>query len=152
MIVSQTAEYALRAVVWLAGRTDAALTTKALSAQIRVPEGYLAKVMLPLVRARLVSSQRGRNGGFRFLGDPAKTTVFDVIDAVDPLQRILTCPLGHASHGKRLCPLHRRLDQAMGMVQEAFRETTVADLLAESTSSPPLCARKTRGYGRRATA
>ena len=39
----------------------------------------------------------------------------------------------------RLCPLHRRLDNALAMVEEAFRRTTLAEVLSEPTVSVPLC-------------
>jgi Rrf2 family transcriptional regulator, nitric oxide-sensitive transcriptional repressor len=65
--------------------------------------------------------------------------VLDVINAVDPIRRIRTCPLGLKSHGEQLCPLHRRLDNAMEMVEQAFAETTIAEMLAEPSENRPLC-------------
>jgi hypothetical protein len=43
---------------------------------------------------------------------------------VGPIKRIKTCPLGLAAHGVRLCPLHKRLDGALAMAEQAFRHTT----------------------------
>lgn len=151
-MISQTAEYALRAVVWMASRPDEGFTAQALAVHIHVPAGYLAKVMNALVRARLLVSQRGRNGGFRLRGDASKISVLDIVDAVDPIRRIQSCPLGLATHGLRLCPLHRRLDQAIAMVRKAFGGTTVGELLAESSSSPILCEKRARRPARRAAA
>jgi len=51
----------------------------------------------------------------------------------------MSCPLGLAAHGLRLCPLHRRLDKALAMVEEAFSSTTLAEILAEPSKSVPLC-------------
>ena len=45
MTISQTAEYALRAVVWLAGHAEAAMGTPEIARSTRVPPGYLAKVL-----------------------------------------------------------------------------------------------------------
>jgi hypothetical protein len=42
-------------------------------------------------------------------------------------------------HGTNLCPLHRRLDDAMAQTEAAFRNSTVAEIMAERTDSPPLC-------------
>jgi Rrf2 family protein len=151
-MISQTAEYALRAVVWLASRPEEAFTARALAVLIHVPPGYLAKVMNSLVRARILVSQRGRNGGFRLRGDASKISVLDIVDAVDPIRRIQSCPLGLPSHGLRLCPLHRRLDQAIAMVRKSFEGATVGELLAESSSSPMLCERRARRSARRAVA
>lgn len=128
MLFSQTAEYALRAVVWLAGHPTESQTTRQIADGTRVPAGYLSKVLQSLVRAGLVESQRGIGGGFTAL--PAEDmTVLDVINAVDPIQRIVSCPLGLEIHGDALCPLHAKLDDTLAMIEEAFRSTTVADVL-----------------------
>ena len=53
---SQTAEYALRVAAFLAGRGDRPATIRQIALATRVPEGYLAKVLLSLSKARLVKS------------------------------------------------------------------------------------------------
>jgi Rrf2 family protein len=104
-----------------------------------VPEGYLAKVLRSLALAELVRSQRGPQGG-SVLARPAKQiTVYDVVQAVDPIRRITSCPLGIREHGVNLCPLHRRLDQAIAMVEEAFKNTTIAELVSTPTGPQSLC-------------
>jgi Rrf2 family protein len=108
---SQTAEYALRAVVSLAD-SDQPLTTQQLAALTQVPADYLSKVMQSLGRAGLVESQRGKNGGFKLARPASQMTILDVLNAVDPLPRIHNCPLHLKSHSRQLCPLHQRLDDA----------------------------------------
>ncbi|MBI4578793.1 MAG: Rrf2 family transcriptional regulator [Planctomycetes bacterium] len=138
-MISRTAEYALRAIVCLADKKGTPLTTQQIAETTRVPAGYLSKVLQALGRAGLVVSQRGLHGGFTLGVSPAALSVLDVINAVDPIQRIRQCPLGLKSHGEQLCPLHRRLDNAMEMVERAFGQSTVAELLAEPNRSRPLC-------------
>ena len=70
---------------------------------------------------------------------PGKITILEVVNAVEPIQRIRTCPLGISAHGVRLCPLHKRLDNALAAVEAAFEETTLAEVLAEPSRSVPLC-------------
>ena len=137
-MISQTAEYALRAIVFLAGQGEAC-TTQEIAAATLVPPSYLSKVMQALSRAGVVRSQRGLHGGFTLVKSPDAVSVWDVLEAVDPIQRIRTCPLGLKSHGVRLCPLHKRLDDALALVENAFRESTVGDLLREPSQSKPLC-------------
>ena len=131
MTISQSAEYALRAVVWLAVHHDTTLSTPHIARRTKVPPGYLSKVLQTLSRAGLVKSNPGRAGGFRLNQPPEQTRVIDVVNAVDPVKRMRRCPLGLKSHRHRLCPLHRRLDEAAAAVQRAFGETTIAEILAE---------------------
>ena len=136
---SQTVEYALRAVVHLASQSPQAQTTDQIAAATLVPRAYLSKVLQSLTRAGVVQSQRGLGGGIS-LGKPAEElTILEVISAVEPLQRIRTCPLGLAAHGVHLCPLHSRLDAALVAVEKALGDSTLAELLAEPTRSVPLC-------------
>jgi Rrf2 family protein len=137
-MISQTAEYALRAIVYLADQA-VPRTTAQIAETTRVPAGYLAKVMQGLSRAGLVNSQRGLNGGFTLAHDPRELSILAVVNAVDPIQRFAECPLGIPSHGRRLCPLHSRLDQAAAMVEEAFSGTMVAELLAVPRVRKPMC-------------
>ena len=138
-MISQTAEYALRAVAALASHPDEALITSRLAELTKVPAGYLAKVMQSLGRAGLVHATRGVGGGFTLARPAAELSIYDIVQAVDPLQRIRTCPLGLAAHGVRLCPLHKRLDDAMKQVEEAFKASNLAEVLAEPAESTPLC-------------
>ena len=130
-MISQTAEYALRAVVDLAYHFGQSRTTTQIARATKVPSGYLAKILQDLSRFGVVNSQRGLYGGFALARDPATMTVFDVLSAVDPPRRIRTCPLGLAAHADTLCPLHRKLDDAMAIVEHAFRATTIADVTAD---------------------
>jgi Rrf2 family protein len=138
-MLSQTVEYALRAVAHLADQSPDAQTTDQIAAITRVPKPYLSKVLQSLVRAGIVHSQRGVGGGISLARSPDELTILDVVTAVEPIGRIRTCPLGLAAHGVRLCPLHKRLDNALAMVEDAFRHTTLAEVLSEPTSSKPLC-------------
>ena len=138
-MISQTAEYALRAVAALASHPDESLVTQRLAELTKVPAGYLAKVMQSLGRAGLVNSTRGVGGGFTLTRPATEISIYDIVQAVDPLQRIRTCPLGLEAHGVRLCPLHKRLDDAMKQVEDAFRGSNLAELLAEPSESRPLC-------------
>ena len=139
LMFSQTVEYALRAIVFLADHAPEPCTTDQISAATKVPKPYLSKVLQNLARHNLVRNQRGIGGGVTLVKTPVTLTILEVVDAVEPIQRIDSCPLGLKSHGKTLCPLHRRMDDALKMVQESFQRTTLAELLGEPHGSHPLC-------------
>jgi Rrf2 family transcriptional regulator, nitric oxide-sensitive transcriptional repressor len=125
---SQTAEYALRAVAYLAEQGKPR-TVAQIALATKVPAGYLAKVMQSLARSELVVSQRGLHGGFH-LAIPTETLcVYDIIQAVDPIARIHKCPLDLPQHSKQLCKLHQRMDDTLAQVELIFRKTTFAEVL-----------------------
>ncbi len=136
MLISQTTEYALRAIVDLAYHHGQSRTTQQIAEGTRVPAGYLAKVLKSLSRHGLIRSQRGLHGGFILERDPGEITVYDVVAAVDPPKRIRECPLGLEAHKHQLCPLHQRLDDALAMVEKSFRDTTIAEVTADPDTQP----------------
>ncbi len=138
-MISRTAEYALRAVVYLAMNPGSEFTTRQISVVTKVPSAYLSKVLQSLVKADLIKSQRGIGGGFILAKSAGKIDILAVLNAVDPIQRIKRCPLDLKAHGSNLCALHKRLDEATALIEKTFAETTISDLLARPTLSIPLC-------------
>jgi Rrf2 family protein len=135
---SLTTEYALRAAVWLAEKQGLPQTTQQIASATCVPLNYLSKVLQSLGRAGLVRALRGKHGGFELAKSPSSTSVLEIINVVEPIQRIRTCPLGLKQHSQSLCPLHKRLDHALGIFEESFASATLADLLTPY-SQPSLC-------------
>ncbi|HIF32864.1 MAG: Rrf2 family transcriptional regulator [Pirellulaceae bacterium] len=137
-MLSQTVEYALRAVVFLADKVESQKTGQIAEAT-KVPPAYLSKVLQGLCRVEILRSQRGIGGGMSLAKKPEEITILDVVNAVEPIGRIDSCPLGLKEHGVQLCALHRRLDNALAMVEDAFRNTTLAEVLSDPNPSVPLC-------------
>ena len=137
-MLPKTAEYALRAVVWLGRDLDQSESADQLAELTKVPRRYLHKVLQDLVRAKLVRSQPGPGGGYALARSPEKITIRDVVNAVAPLERIRHCPLGLPSH-TQLCPLHAELDRVYAATEAALKEVTVAQLLRSTSSIVPLC-------------
>jgi Rrf2 family nitric oxide-sensitive transcriptional repressor len=136
---SQTVEYALRTVVWLASQGDEPRTTQQIAEATKIPAGYLAKVLQSIGRARLVVARRGIGGGFTLARSPDDLSLLEVINAVDPIRRIERCPLGLKSHSTRLCPLHLRLDGAIALIEKELGETKISDLFETTSNGQPFC-------------
>jgi Rrf2 family protein len=137
-MLPKTAEYALRAVVWLGRKPGQIESADQLAEQTKVPRRYLHTVLQDLVRAKLVRSQSGPGGGYALSRSPALLTILDVVNAVAPLERIRSCPLGLVTH-TRLCPLHQELDQVYAASEKALASVTIAQLLRSTNPIVPLC-------------
>jgi Rrf2 family protein len=104
-MLSQTVEYAWRAAVYPAEKPGMPQTNEQIATVTKVPAAYLSTVLQSLNRSRPVHAHRGIRGGFSLARSPNDRTILEVVNAVDPIQRIRICPLGLKSHGARLCPL-----------------------------------------------
>ena len=137
-MLPKTAEYALRAIVWLAGNPERREAAGPLAERTKIPRRYLHKVLQALVHGGLVESQSGPGGGYGLCMPADKITILDVVNTVAPLERIRHCPLGLPSH-TRLCPLHKELDRVYAETEKAFARVTVAQLLQSTSKVVPLC-------------
>lgn len=137
-MLSQTVEYALRSGLSRERGTGSLQDRPNRDGDAR-PEGLSLQGIAGVGegRCRLLPAQTG--GGITLAKQPFTLTILEVVNAVEPIARIQTCPLGLESHGTHLCPLHKRLDDALAAMQQAFGGTTLAELLAEPTTSIPLC-------------
>ncbi len=137
-MLSKTAEYALRAVVCLAGSPQQPSSADVLAKKTKVPRSYLHRVLQDLAVAGLVQSRPGPGGGYQLGRPAAEISILDVVNAVAPIERIRNCPLGLPSHTTR-CPLHQELDQAYAATEAAFRGVTLKNLLESTSPIIPLC-------------
>ncbi len=137
-MISQTSEYALRAVVSLAQSPEQPHTATEIAKLTKVPEHYLSKVLQALAKGGIVHSQRGLHGGYVLAHAPDRLPLLDVINAVDPIRHIESCPLKLETHGTHLCPLHKKVNRSISLIEELFRGSTIGTILAEPTQSIPL--------------
>ncbi len=137
-MLSKTAEYALRAVACLASRPASPVSADDLAEQTKAPRRYLARVLQELSAAGLVRSRPGPGGGYELCKPTGKVTILEVVNAVSPIERIRSCPLGLKTH-KSLCPLHAELDKAFAAVEKAFQGVTIKQLIESTSPILPLC-------------
>ena len=59
----------------------------------------------------------------------SEISLLDVINAVDPIPRIKTCPLNLPAHCKKLCPLHSKLDASYAEMEATYRDSFVSEMV-----------------------
>lgn len=138
-LLSDACEYALRAVVWLAQQPQDYYTVGQIAQATCAAPGYLVKALQSLARSGILEARRGSQGGFRLARSADSLSVLEVIRAVDPPQRIMTCPLGRGLHNQSLCPLHRQIDEAIAAIEHSFAQVTIQELIAQTSQSPGAC-------------
>jgi Rrf2 family protein len=134
MILSDTAEYALRAVLYV-GRTATAgrpTQTEEISSALGLPRNYLSKILHALTRRGILRSARGPAGGFALAVDPRELPLVRVVELFDEVEPRRTCLLGRPECSDvNPCPAHSRWKAIGDQVRGFFWDTTVADLLGE---------------------
>lgn len=137
VMISKTAEYALRATLFLAGQPPGqSITAADIAHGLRVPANYLSKILHTLGRAGILHSERGRHGGFQLAHPPDELSLARVIEPFDEFDERSTCLLGRnrCSDGNP-CAAHRQWKDVHEIVTGFFKETTLADLLDRPAST-----------------
>jgi Rrf2 family protein len=131
VILSQTAVYALRAVIHLAESDGEDLVrVDDMAEALDVPRNYLSKILHTLARSGVLRSTRGPGGGFRLAIPAHELRLLDVVSNFDDMDDRRTCLLGRPQCSDTdPCAVHARWQDAAREVRSFFLETTVADLL-----------------------
>ena len=129
-MLTRSAEYAVRALSLLALRDEGgALHSAEIASELGLPPQFLSKILRRLTATDLVSSQRGRAGGFRLNRDAGEISLLSV---VEPFQDGLTgveCLLGQSNcSDSESCPLHDPLTEIRRSFYDLLAGTTLADV------------------------
>ena len=82
MVITRATEYAVRTVVFLAQQPkDEVVLKKDICSTQDITPAFLTKILQPLIKAGIVSSQRGVGGGFLLAKDAAEISLLDVLQA-----------------------------------------------------------------------
>jgi Rrf2 family protein len=142
-MISQTAEYALRAAAFLGVGERIPRKAMEISRSTQIPSSYLHKVLNAMARAHLVHSRRGPRGGFVLARPPESISALDVVTAVDRWPRIEECPLRHPDQTDCFCPLHQCLEKIQALLEEGLRRFTLRDLVERApfaqANTPGVC-------------
>lgn len=130
MQLTVSSDIALRTLIYL-GQRDTPVTISEVAEECGVSKSSLMKVVMTLVNANLVLSERGRNGGICLALDARDISIGAVIRLMENSLALVECMKDSPSS----CPLlpRCRLKSVFNSAQEAFFATldrsTLADLL-----------------------
>ncbi len=130
MRVSAKSDYALRALIELAGRGDGSpVSAEELGVRQEIPHGFLQAILADLRRAGIVMSQRGQSGGWRMARAADSVTVADVIRAVDgPLVSVYGLRPEAVSYNESAEVLQHVWIAARSALREVFEQVTIQGL------------------------
>jgi Rrf2 family transcriptional regulator, iron-sulfur cluster assembly transcription factor len=136
-MLSQTGEYALRAMVHLAQAEEegARIQADEVAEALQIPRNYLSKILHTLGRKGLLASTRGPGGGFRLAVPPAELPLARIVEIFDPqlLAEDRRCLMGReVCSDADACPAHEHWKKVSREVRAFFSRTTLATLAGGS--------------------
>lgn len=107
---SKACEYAIKATIYIAQQSqeDRRVNVKEVAKSVDAPEAFTAKILQQLCRADILSSIRGKQGGFVFEKEKQKQImIFDVVTLIDGDGLFTNCGLGlNKCSSENPCPVH----------------------------------------------
>lgn len=132
MRVSAKSDYALRALIEMAARTDGKpVSAEELGKSQDIPHGFLQAILADLRRSGIVLSQRGQSGGWRLAREAGAVSVADVIRAVDgPLVSVYGLRPESVEYNERAAVLQPVWIAARGALRDVFENVSIAQMAA----------------------
>lgn len=127
---SKSCEYAIRAMIFVAqsSKSNLRVSIKEVAKATDAPEHYIAKIMQELSRKRLVQSIKGPNGGFFMSNQEMKTSLADILKAVEGDGLYIDCVLGlKKCSEKNPCPVHFEFKEIKAKVINMMESNTIGN-------------------------
>jgi len=135
MQLTRAADYGVRVMVYLATlpEEERALLP-ALAEATETPESFLSKVLQALGKASLISSRRGKTGGFTILPRGREASMYDVIEAIDgPIGLNVCVAVGKECDRSDECPAHPVWAQAQRAMLDVLKRASIAEMALRAT-------------------
>lgn len=122
-------DYALRALMRLAGEPERTFTTDEIAREFDISRNHLTKVVRELAGGGFIATQRGAKGGFRLARPAEKITVGEVVKLLEARHAIVEC--FRSDGGGCVLTPRCRLKSKLALAARAFiselDRTTLAD-------------------------
>ena len=129
MQLSNTSQYAIRILAYMADKKDSQLNATQLAEILYIPYKFLTKIMTDLVKVDLVESIRGREGGFKLKKKSSDIMVSDILDVFNDSIKDEQCVLGIGfCNGMCKCALHDQWMEPKFLLQKMFQESSLEDI------------------------
>jgi len=136
MQITRATDYAVRVMVHLATLPEGTrVPAPELARAGDAPESFMSKVLPQLVRCGLVTSHRGKGGGFELAVDPGSVTLLQVIESMEgPLQLNLCLPGEKTCDRKSWCGVHPIWSEAQAALKKVLAGATIGRLARDTQS------------------
>jgi len=131
--LTKKADYGLMAMKHLAEHADkGSCSAKDVAEAYGIPQEALAKILQRLVRAHLLRSQHGINGGYTLVRDPRTISAFEVIQAIDGPLFITSCITvrGNCDQSDR-CTIREPLRKVNQSIEQVLKNIKISDMREE---------------------
>jgi len=102
------------------------ILAREIATQEDIPYAYLTKILQTLAKESLLTSKRGRSGGFQLNRTPNEITLYEIKACIDGTADIDMCAVGMSSCDELTpCPIHGSFKPIRDSIKSYLHETTL---------------------------
>lgn len=133
-LITRDTDYALRALVFMAKQLERSrakvVSVDMIVEEERLPRVFLRRLLQQLAREKMLSSYKGRGGGFSFLRPPDKIRLTDIITIFQGPVDLIHCFLGEDICPKKTgCKARKRITAVSDMLNKELDKITISSLI-----------------------
>lgn len=130
--LTNAGDYAIRSMIFIASLPeDAVVLRSEICETQKIPSSFMAKILRSLVRAQLLRSTRGVNGGFSLAKNTGEISLLDILEAIEgPLSLTDCVPNPEECEHSSNCPANSVWSRVQGSIREILRESSLEDLVS----------------------
>ncbi len=130
MLISRTSQYAIQALIYIALKeVGTPILSREVAEQLGVPSAYLAKIMQMLCKGGVLTSFRGRLGGFALKRKPHQVDLMSVMLITEGQDFTKDCVLGlKECSDETACPMHEKWKPIKTEILNMLKDHNLATL------------------------
>jgi len=130
MNLSNTAQYAIRVISYMAIKKQVLYSASDLIKELKVSDKYLKRILTTLAFNDIIKSVQGRYGGFALHKDLEKISLFEIVKAVDNIEKYFGCVLGFDEcSDENPCALHTKWAPLRAELLAFLENTNMSDVI-----------------------
>ena len=128
----KSSKYAINAMHYIVANAseDHKLLVKEIAEATQVPQPFLSKLLQQLSAKGIISSSKGRNGGFFLTSGQLQGSILDIIVEIEGKDRLNMCAINfdHCDEANP-CPIHHLIAYEKDQLRQCYRNIKLSDLV-----------------------
>jgi len=134
VIFSKKCEYGMQAILYLAAQESGSFVlADDISKVLKIPKEFISKILQSLRESGLISSSKGKSGGFSLAKPASRIKLIDIVAAIDGLDMFDSCVLGFSECSPtHPCPVHNTWGALRTQTYDMLTSETLDKLKAKT--------------------
>ena len=131
MLLSRACTYGIRTALFLATQPQGRpVLVKEIAGRLNIPFHFLGKIVQGMVKAGVLASYKGRNGGVALARSTEQIKLREIVEAIDGPDLLKGCVLGLLEcSSDHPCPLHAQWGGIRDEIQDMLSKRNIAEMM-----------------------